>query len=445
MGLPSNVRKKVLILIYYWPPSSGSGVQRWLKFSKYLPEYGWDPVIVTPEKGTAPYYDDTLLDDVPPEAEVIRTKTLEPFALYNRIQGKKADATIPVGMMGLKDSKSRFQKLAGFIRANLFVPDARKGWVSFAADAAIKRIGKGDISAFVSSGPPHSTHLAGLRVKKATGLPWIADLRDPWVNIYYNKDLPRLSYFRNVDQGYENKVLETADAVTVVSKGMVEEFKGRTKQISLIYNGFDTEDLPKDTAPFPTGKFILSHIGNFFPSLDSEGLRDALKDLTKEVPGFRENFSLEFTGMTDPYVVDRFHSAGLKDICSFNPPVDHKKAVQLMFQSSCLLFSISRDGDSKILLSGKLFEYLSTGLPILALGDPHGAAAHLLTEAGHAEMVGYDSTGEIKERILSLYNAWLGNGKKAPLIKGNNIDRFSRKNLAGEMALLLSSLVEEAK
>ena len=434
------VRKKVLILAYYWPPSSGSGVQRWLKFSKYLPQFGWDPVIITPEKGTAPYYDESLLKDVLPGVEVIKTKTLEPFALYNRLQGKKPSDTIPVGMMGLKDSKSRFQKVAGFIRANLFVPDARKGWAPFAAEAAIKRIRQGDIAAFVTTGPPHSTHLAGLKVKQATGLPWIADLRDPWVNIYYNKDLPRLPYFRQKDQAYENAVLAKADAVTVVSPGMVNEFGPRSKRIELIYNGYDTEDLPQNAAPAPTDAFILSHIGNFFPSLDSDGLRQALVQLMADVPGFRNQFRLDFTGMTDPFVMERFRAAGLESMCRFNPPVGHKQAVKLMFGSSGLLFSISRDGDAKVLLSGKLFEYLATGLPILSLGDPQGAAAILLKNASHAPMLDYDDVEGIKSRILSLYQAWLANGKTATPLPKSDIEKYSRRALTGEMASLLGSI-----
>ncbi len=417
-------------------------MQRWLKFSKYLPQFGWDPVIITPEKGTAPYYDESLLKDVPPGTEVIKTGTLEPFALYNKLQGKKADDTIPVGMMGLKDSKSRFQKLAGFIRANLFVPDARKGWAPYAAKAAIERIKKGDISAFVTTGPPHSTHLAGLKVKQATGLPWIADLRDPWVNIYYNKDLPRMAYFRNQDQRYEDTVLGCADAVTVVSPGMVAEFGPRSKQIELIYNGYDSEDLPQNPSPAPTDNFTLAHIGNFFPSLDSEGLRKALIDILKEEPDFEKNFRLEFTGMTDPFVVERYKAAGLEGICRFNPPINHKEAVKLMFGASALLFSISRDGDSKVLLSGKLFEYLATGLPILSLGDPEGAASMLLAGAGHAPMLDYDDAAGLKERILDLYKTWKVNGQRATTLPKQDIERFSRRALAGEMGALLGRLAK---
>jgi glycosyltransferase involved in cell wall biosynthesis len=345
-------------------------------------------------------------------------------------------------MMGLKDSKSRFQKVAGFIRANLFVPDARKGWAPFAAEAAIKRIGKGDIVAFITTGPPHSTHLAGLRVKQATGLPWIADLRDPWVNIYYNKDLPRMAYFRNKDQEYENTVLAKADAVTVVSPGMVNEFGPRAKRIELIYNGYDAEDLPKYATPAPTDAFVLSHIGNFFPSLDSEGLRQALAQLVKEEPGFAENFRLEFTGMTDPFVMERFRAAGLESLCTFNPPVGHKAAVQMMFASSALLFSISRDGDSKVLLSGKLFEYLATGLPILSLGDPEGAAAILLANAAHAPMLEYDDVQGLKVRVLRLYRAWMANGKTATPLPKADIEKYSRRALAGEMGRLLLELTK---
>ena len=181
--------RRVLILTYYWPPAGGPGVQRFLKFARYLREFGWEPVIITPADGAYPYRDESLEADVPEGIKVVRTGTREPFALYNRIIGKKGKE-VPVAMTGFRDSTSLIQKLAKWVRANFFIPDARVGWKPFAIKAALNEIALGQVAGIISTGPPHSTHLAGLALKKKTGLPWIADFRDPWTTVYYNAFSP---------------------------------------------------------------------------------------------------------------------------------------------------------------------------------------------------------------------------------------------------------------
>ena len=430
--------KTVLILTYYWPPQAGSGVQRWLKFAKYLPEFGWKPVIITPQNGTAPYYDDELLKDVPPEAEVIHTSTLEPFALYNALQGKKPKAAVPVGMMGLTEKKGMFHRLANYLRANLFVPDARKGWMPYARKAALKRIAEGDIDLVVTTGPPHSTHLAGLDIMRQTSLPWLADLRDPWTNIYYNKTLPRTRATQAKDHAWETTVVQAASAVTVVSPGMADEFAPRAKRLEVIYNGYDETDIPALPPP-PHEGFALSHVGNFFPSLESPGLTAALVLLCREEPGFADDLRLRFTGLLDSGVEGRLRTAGLGPHIHVTPPVSHKEAVIEMMKATVLLFSIANEGNVRALISGKIFEYLATGLPILALGSAQSGAAEVISQAAMGSMVPHDDAEGIQESLRKAYVDWKGNGKKPVKALGNGT-QYSRRALTGELVTLLNDL-----
>lgn len=431
--------KTVLILTYYWPPSAGSGVQRWLKFAKYLPEFGWKPVIITPRDGTAPYYDQGLLADVPPEAEIIHTGTLEPFALYNALQGKKKDAAIPVGMIGLTEKKGIFHRFSSYLRANLFVPDARRGWMPYARRAALERIAQGGIDAFVTTGPPHSTHLAGLDIQRRTGLPWLADLRDPWTNIYYNRTLPRTAATEAKDRAWETQVVQAASAVTVVSPGMADEFAPRARRLEIIYNGYDSDDLPAHR-PQPWPEFSLSHVGNFFPSLESPGLTQALVQLVAQEPGFARDFRLRCTGLLDPEVEARWRAAGLGEYLITHPPVSHAEAVVEMMRASMLLFSIANEGNVRALVSGKIFEYLATGLPILALGSNESGAAEVLRQSGSGSMLPQDDAEGIRQSIVTAYHAWLANSRQPIAADTAGGERYSRRSLTGEMATLLGEI-----
>jgi glycosyltransferase involved in cell wall biosynthesis len=427
--------KTVLILVYYWPPQAGSGVQRWLKFVKYLPEFGWNPVIITPRNGTAPYYDKALLNDVPPQATIIHTETLEPFALYNTLQGKKRQTAIPVGMIGVAGSTSPFKRFSAWIRGNLFIPDARKGWQPYAQNAALSYIQENKVDVIVTTGPPHSTHLAGLWLKKKTGLPWLADLRDPWTNIYYNASLSRSQWARAKDRKYEDAVLATADSVTVVSPGMAAEFGHRAKELAVIYNGFDTDDFPTPVPDPRPGFFTLAHVGNFFPSLASSGLVEALQLLLQN-PKVASVFRFRFVGLLDPGVEESFRSAGLGTYLELVGTVEHKQAVAEMCQANMLLFSISKDGDTRVLVSGKVFEYLATGVPILAIGDSESGAANILNQAARPAMVAHSESAEILQQLTDAFTRWEAHGT----IRNPSGQQFSRKALTHSLSDLLLKL-----
>jgi len=202
--------KNVLIFSYYWPPAGGVGVQRWLKLTKYLPEFGWNPIIVTVKNGSYPYIDLSLLHEVPGNIEVHKTKTFEPFEWYNLLLGKRGKH-VPTAVLDSSTNKNFLQKLAAFIRANFFIPDARKGWVNFAIDTGEKIFRTKHIDAIVTTGPPHSTHLIGLYFKKKYPIKWLADFRDPWTHLFTNTYLPQINLVKKLDKKLEKRVLQAVD------------------------------------------------------------------------------------------------------------------------------------------------------------------------------------------------------------------------------------------
>jgi glycosyltransferase involved in cell wall biosynthesis len=328
--------KKVLIITYYWPPASGSGVQRFLKFSKYLRDFGWEPVILTVKNGTYVAYDDSLLNDIPKDVKVFKTKTFEPFGFYSMLANNKASKS--KGSTGLQ--KDTFlQKLLIYIRANFFIPDARKGWYNFACKKAVEIIETEAIDAIITTGPPHSTHLIGYFLKDKIRLPWIADMRDPWTTVFYNEFFPRTKSTQKKDKNLEDLVLKSADLVTVVSKGMNYEFKDRANKIRTIYNGFDEVDF-KTKESSRSSKFTITYTGNFFQSQNIELLWKCIDDLTKEDASFKENLSFNFVGNVDKQILDSLHRYNLSTFLEIEGFLPHDIAIDRMLSSSLLLLII---------------------------------------------------------------------------------------------------------
>jgi len=309
-------------------------VQRFLKFSKFLPEFGWEPIIITVENGSYPYYDESLLKEISPSLRIYRTKTFEPFELYNLIRGKKGK-TMPVVSVGSHKRRTIFQRVSEYVRANFFIPDARKGWLPYAVKQADEILEQEKIDAVITTGPPHSAHLIGLALKKKYGLKWLADLRDPWTGIFYNKLLPRTGASERKDKELETAVLQTADVVTVISPGMKKQFESRAKKIEVIYNGYDQEDFT-GAVPAADDKFIIRYVGNLMASQNAENFWKALQQL--RLSGFE--FQLEFIGRVDELVMASIEKAGLSDVTVYKGFVAQKDAIQLTKTASLLLFVI---------------------------------------------------------------------------------------------------------
>lgn len=434
--------RKVLVISYYWPPASGPGVQRILKFVKYLPEFGWEATVITVKDGSYPNEDQELLKDVPSGLKVIRTQTLEPFSLYNSLQGKKGKS-VPVAMQGIKESKSPFQRLAKYIRANYFIPDARKFWRPYARKAALKELETGQYEAIITTGPPHSTHLTGLDLHRETGLPWLADFRDPWTTIYYNRFLPRTEATKRKDKSLEDAVVREASAVVAISATFADQLRDRSDKVHVVLNGYDPSDMP-EPGETVNKRFTLGYLGNFKPNQDVPALWQVLSERLKDEPDFANHFRLLMVGNVDAHVEQRMHDMGLGSILERKDFVPHSEAVKLMQGCDALLFIIPESDDNKLILTGKIFEYLAVRRPLFSIGPVGGDADRLLQDTGRSSMLDYQNKEQIAVRLQELYNQWKADGQ-LPSYSDAGLDKLTRKASTEKLAGILDNICGHGK
>ena len=428
--------KKVLIITYYWPPASSPGVFRFLKFSKYLVKRGYEPYVLTVRNGTYPSLDPSLVEEINPGIKVFKTKTMEPFSIYSKFVGNKTKS-LPVGLVP-QENDSIKKRIMHYIRANFFIPDARKGWNFFAYKKAKEIIIAENISQIITTGPPHSTHLVGLKLKNNLKIKWIADFRDPWTNIFYNQFFPRTKKTEKKDFLLETSVLTNADCSVVVSNGLYDEFKNRARRIEFIPNGFDLNDIPERKSVV-TQKFIMAYVGNFKPNQNIDFFWEAIKELKAEIEDFQNLFRLKITGNCHCKVLECIKNYGISDLVEIEGHVSHEKAITRMLESNLLLFIIPRALNNKLILTGKLFEYLASRAPVLSIGPLGGDADRLLDEKNRGKMVDYDDIKGMKRIILNYYTQWLGD-KKLFKTSYSDINDYNREKLTEKLTGILDSL-----
>lgn len=430
--------KRILLISYYFPPSGGSGVQRMLKFTRYLPSYGWLPTVLTvdPKFAAFPSIDETLLGDVPPEVEVIRTRAWDPFRLYGRFQGKKKGDVVEVGHVGGSDA-DRFKHIARWLRGNIFLPDARVGWVPFASQSVRKLLKEQKFDAIMSTGPPHSTHLIGMSAQKASGLPWVVDMRDPWVDIYYSDQMYEGRVARKIQSILEARVLSTASAVVSVSRHVGAGLKRRVEMqhYETIPNGFDPADLSQKRA---TGArkgdiFTLAYIGTYNLRRHSNALVAALQQLRTTIP-----VEIHLVGKVDSEAVEAYQANGIR-VREFGY-LPHNEAVAYMQDVDVLLLPLPRirGNNGAGFVSGKVFEYMSARRPILALGHTGGDLADILNQVHAGNIFGYEDQegmfGFLKDCLESRGDTWS--------INDEALSEYERPRLTGRLAHLLDRFSE---
>jgi glycosyltransferase involved in cell wall biosynthesis len=353
--------KNLLIITYYWPPAGGAGVQRWLKFSKYLPEFGWNPIILTvdPDQGSYPQRDESLLKEVRDEVEVFRTHSFEPLQLYAKAVGKDR---VPYGGFSNQKSNSSFSR---FIRGNFFIPDARRGWNRYAIAKAKEIISTRTIDCVVTTGPPQSTHLIGLDLKRDLGIKWGIDLRDPWTDIYYNEKMLRTPWAEKHDAKLEKQTLEEADFCITVSKGFAELFNRKVeREYHVVTNGFDEQDLvdenPRNSRE--SKKLIISYTGTMSDIYDPDVFFEALAS-------YNGSFEFRIAGSISEGVQKKIDDYGISKSVNYLGYLTHADALKEMSQADVLLLISPMVKNSKGIIPGKLFEYLAAGKPILAIAE----------------------------------------------------------------------------
>lgn len=428
--------KRVLIITYYWPPSGGSGVQRWVKFSKYLPSQGWQPVIYTPENPDMPSIDQSLYSDIPGEAEIIKRPITEIYSIYRRISGNKGGGEVnPIN----SQKKTLKQKLMLAIRGNLFIPDPRISWLRPSVRFLKKYLREHPVDVIVSTGPPHSMHLIAREVSKATGIPWVADFRDPWTRMFYFKHLALSDWARKKHEKLEKMVLDDASAVVAVSPLVQEEFKTMTgNRIELVTNGYDPEDFGQIVEP--DGHFNIVHTGLFASDGNPETLWKVLSDLCREDARFAEQLRIRLVGKNDTMILDSIHAAGLERNLVDLGYRDHTVAVREQMGSTMLILPLRKEPEYRATLPGKLFEYLGSQRPVLGIGQTDGAMARILADTGAGETFEWDDEAGIRTYVLKRWEKFLAGDDDS--VPDNNIEQYSRKATARKMAALLESLID---
>ena len=432
--------KRVLIITYYWPPSGGAGVQRWLKFVKYLHDFGWEPVVYTPLNPEIPYRDETLLSDIPQGTEVIGTRIFEPYMLYNLFTGKQKDTKFQHGFLQNDGTKrpSFIEKIAVWIRGNLFIPDARAFWIKPSVRYLIKYLHERPVDLVVSSGPPHSMHLIAQQLKQQTKLPWIADFRDPWTGIYYFEKLMPGKWAKRQHDQLEQSCLDEADQIVTVGSTMKNDFEKRTNTpISVITNGFDSSDyaLKTDTQP---KKFSIFYSGMFLPDQNPPELWEVLKELVDENPAFEKIFQLHFTGRCDAAILADIEKNGLSCYLTMQDYVPHAELPALQHSAALLLLSINRIENASYILTGKFFEYLAAERPILALCPDQSDVAQIIRETQAGYVVDFNQKVALKALIEHLFQQF---EQQRLHLKNTDVKVYSRKELTKKMAALFDQQV----
>lgn len=421
--------RRVLIITYYWPPSGGSGVQRWLKFAKYLPESGWEPVIFTPENPDFDLRDESLEKEVPKQLEVIKFPIWEPFQLFSMVKGKTK--THPGRLLEQKE-KGFLEKAAIWARANLLVPDPRVFWVKPSVKFLTDLAKSGQFQAVITTGPPHSMHLIGRELKRKTGLPWIADFRDPWSAWEFLDTLPMTSFVRKKHQQLEATVLREANAVLTISPTFQRDLvKLSHRRIYLLTNGYDPADVPAGFSPKEKveGKLHLVYSGVIDGIRNPIPLMEALKsEFQHGIEEVKWTFVGKVSEQVQAYVKE---DAWLSERIHFAGYVSHSEVFGFYAKADVLVLILTDTKNAQGNIPGKLFEYLATGIPVLALGDPEGDSAKILKDAGAGQVIAHTDAASIKAQLRTLMDSSL---KK---VDPKDLEKYSRQHLSHQLARIL--------
>lgn len=417
------------------PPAGGPAVQRILQFVEFLREEGWAVEVLTVRNGAYPNRDPSLRRAVPDEVRVHRTWSLEPYPVYQALTGK-GEEDLPTGSME-PDARSWTETVARWVRANVFIPDARVGWGPFAVARGLRLLRGGRFDAVLTSGAPHSVHLIGGALRRWTGTPWVADLHDPWTDISYYDDLPHTRWARRLDAALERCVLQTASAVTTVSPSWAALFAGKAEnEYHVVENGFDAADFERLDEPLAED-FVLAHVGKLYASRNPTALWEALATLRAD--GHVPNLRLRLIGPVDPAVHRSLKAHGLLPIVEQSDFVPHDEALRRMARSTLLLLVIEPFAQAQGMITSKLYEYLASGRPVLGVGPPAGDASALLQRHEAGQMVGWKDPSGLREVLRTYYRTW-ANGEPLHGASLDALEEHTRRHQARRMARVLETV-----
>jgi glycosyltransferase involved in cell wall biosynthesis len=426
--------KKVLIISYYWPPAGGPGSQRAVKFAKYLPEFDWEPVVLTVRKGEFAYLDPSLESDISGRVTVHQTPSIEPFLFYKKMAGLKSDESIPIAQ--LMQKKTGFKnRIFNWIRANLFVPDARIGWIPFARRAAKQIIRDHQINLIFITSPPHSSQMIGKYLHQKFKIPWVADFRDPWTDIQYYKMANRNYFARKLDSHFEKSVIESANHITSVSWGLIQGFAEKInndpEKFTVLTNGYDPADFPNQ--PVNGNKtFQILHTGNMNVTQNPAALWKGLALWLNKQPDYRSSVRVKFIGRIHPEILENIRKNRFEDITEIESYKPHVQIIREIERSAILLSVVPDVPDNTGIVLSKNFEYIGSGRPILIFGPSESDIGKIVRKFSNSLICPYQDVDKCKNFIEGIFVDWQNN--RLQILPVEQRENFSRRVIAGKLA-----------
>ncbi|WP_431157903.1 glycosyltransferase [Winogradskyella poriferorum] len=426
--------KKVLIITYYWPPAGGPGVQRWLKFVKYLPQYDVEPIVYCPSNPSYPVVDSSLKEEIPEGIEVLSQPIREPYRLAS-LFSRKSTKDISSGIIPKAKRQTFIEKFLLFIRGNYFIPDARVNWVKPSITFLSQYISQNAIDSIITTGPPHSLHLIGLGLKEQIGVKWIADFRDPWTTIGYHKALKLRRKGKEKHIQLEKNVLSNADEIIVTSHFTKKEFSTKTNvPITVITNGYDNHHVSIDKKD---AKFTLSHIGSLLSERNPIVLWRVLSKLIETHSEFAKHFRLNLVGIVSNDILDSIKSNGLEEFVTVVGYVNHDEAIAYQMKSRLLLLIEIDSEDTKAIIPGKLFEYMISETPILAIGPDGSDVEMIIKSTNTGRYFNYQNQQELEAQLLTYFEAYKNDSLNVNAI---GLQPYSRKELTKSLSTIIKEL-----
>ena len=434
--------RKVLFIAYAFPPWGVVGALRPFKFAKYLPQFGWDPIVLSRKIGKyAEEIDASLLNQIEPPVKVFRVAGIEPRILWEGIFRKNTN-----GSLADKSFKpeNNFKKCVKRSLATwLEIPDPQIGWFPLALLKALELLLRHKIEIIYSTSNPFTNHLVAMCLKRITQKPWVADFRDPWTQYPLNEY--HSSIRKNIDKWFEHKFLQVADRVTVTSgltaKGFTSLYSDIDPgKISVITNGIDPSDFEGISSSRRSEKFTITYAGNYFSVSSANKFLEALFYFLKEHPAARSRILVRFIGLIDDRSLNLIRSFQLMDVVECIRYVSHKESLNYQASSDVLFLTRSAQPGNEVIIPAKLFEYLAIGRPILALVPPGGEAARLVKKAKSGVVVAPDDKDAIIRAIHAMYSK-CERGELFLERETEALKPYERRHLTGKLAELFDSLV----
>ena len=439
--------KKVLIVAYYFPPSGGPGVQRVLKYTRYLREFGWEPIILTVKNGNFPAIDESLIKEIPEGVNVVRTEIFEPYDLYRKLTGKSKNTAIDVNTLRKDGAKISFtERISEFIRATFFIPDARIGWHKAAVDAGLKLIKNEGISAIYSSSPPYTCSVIARTLKRKSGLPWIAGFRDPWTGFLTT---PKRWWLpAKIDSKLEKAVFEESDAIEVAWLGIMKDAITKYPELNKdkfhhLPNGFDSNDYPNVNESERTDfRFTITYAGSMYGRRNPAAFFKALEKLHYRKEIDITKIRLRFIGRFGDEVLEMFKSTDIRNCIEVIGYMQHNELTKQLLLSDALLLIVDESDDSNEIVPGKVYEYIGSGKGVLAIAPEKSAIADLIKETISGYVAHQSNLDGIADSFLIFYNAHQ-NGGSIINPKMEIINKYERRTTTGILADLLNRVTKK--